>query len=116
MSAPKYATDEERRAAKAERQRNYIQRLKDEGKTPPGYAGGPSRRRKKPARASDLFEPPTYCACGCGKRLTVAAVNGGSDFATRDCAGFGVESKQQADEVEPTAEDLAAEAPAEGDG
>jgi hypothetical protein len=56
--------------------------------------------RRKP---HEDHEPPIYCACKCGKRLTIAAVVGGSKFATRKCAGL--EGNRDQDQ-EPPADEL----------
>jgi len=109
VAAPsKYAFDEDRRAAKAARQREYEQRKREEGDE------WERTRRRKP---SDPAYPPTRCACGCGQLLTVACVNGGSEYATRECAGFGTATlSQQATDDEPTADDLDGQPPAGDEG
>lgn len=69
-------------------------------------------------RGAKLYEPPVYCAAeGCNKRLTVAAVSGGSKHCSRICAGFALPTEKPGykygsgvnpDAAEPTDGDLEA--------
>jgi hypothetical protein len=95
---------EERRRRKAEQERERRAAKREE-------AG-------KPARGSGLKPSaihPAHIRCAavdCDKFLTVAAVSGGSDFHSRECAGFGVQSEwergREAREHEPSPDELAA--------
>jgi hypothetical protein len=68
-------------------------------------------------REAKLYEPPVICATkGCGKRLTVAAVTGGSKHCSRIHAGFALPSelpnyKRGSADPEPTDADLEGVAP-----